>query len=86
MGPCIIMLQHEVMVMDVWNNNGPQDLVTVSLYIQNAINKMHWCSLSITYACPYHNPTTTMGHSIHNVDNSKPLTHMTPYTLSASAL
>ncbi len=55
MGPCIIMLQHEVMVVDEWRNNGPQDLVTVSLCIQNAINKMHLCSLSITYACPYHN-------------------------------
>ncbi len=83
MGPCIIMLQHEVMVVDEWHNNGSQDLVTLSLCIQNAINKMHLCSLSITYACPYHNPTATMGHSIHNVDISKLLTHMTPYTLSA---
>ncbi len=41
MGPCIIMLQHEVMVVDEWHNNGPQDLITVSLCIQNAINKMH---------------------------------------------
>ncbi len=30
---------------------------------------------------PYHNPTATMGHSIHNI--SKPLTHTTPYTRSA---
>ncbi len=56
MGPCVIMLQHEVMVVDEWHSNGPQDLVTVSLCDQNAINKMHLCSLSITYAWPYHNP------------------------------
>ncbi len=79
----IIMLQHEVMAVDEWHNNGPQDLVTVSLCIQNAINKMHLCSLSITYACPYHNLTATMGHSIHNVDFSKLFTHTTPYMLSA---
>ncbi len=40
-------------------------------------------SMSITYACTYHNPTVTMGHLIHNVDIRKPLTHTTPYTLSA---
>ncbi len=77
------MLQHKVMVVDEWHNNGPHGLVTVSLCIQNAINKMHLCSLSITYACPYHNPTATMGHSIQNVDISKPLNHTTLYTLSA---
>ncbi len=37
MGPCNIVLQHEVMVVDEWHNNGPQDLCTVSLCIQNAI-------------------------------------------------
>lgn len=36
MGPCIIMLQHEVMFVDEWQNNGPQDLVTGSLCNQNA--------------------------------------------------
>ncbi|XP_048036055.1 complement C1q-like protein 4 [Megalobrama amblycephala] len=71
------------MVVDEWHNNGPQDLVTVSQCIQNPINKMHLCLLSITYACPYHNPTATMGLSIHNADISKPLTHKAQYTLSA---
>ncbi len=79
MGLCIIMLQHEMMVLD----DGPQDLVTVSLCIKNVINKMHLCSLSITYACLYHNSTATMGHSIQNVHIRKPLTRKTPYTRSS---
>ncbi len=56
------MLQHEVMAADEWHDIGPQDLVMVSLCIQTAINKMHLCSFSIAYACPYHNPTAIMGH------------------------
>lgn len=40
MGPCNIMLQHEVIVTDKWQNNGPQDLVVVSVCIHNVINKM----------------------------------------------
>ncbi len=47
MGLCIIMLQHEVRIVDEWHNNRPQNLVTVSLCIQNAINKIQLCSLSI---------------------------------------
>ncbi len=38
---------------------------------------MHRC------ACPYHKPTATMGHSIHNIEICNPLTHTTPNTLSA---
>ncbi len=40
-------------------------------------------SMSITYTCPYHNPTATMGHSIRNIDIMKPLTHTMSCTLSA---
>lgn len=72
------MLQHEVMIMGEWNKNGPQHLVTVSLCIQYAIDRMYLCSLSITYACPYHNPTANMGHSIHNTDISKLFTSVVP--------
>ena len=32
---------------------------------------------------PAHNPTATIGHSVHNVDILKPLTHSKPYTWSA---
>ena len=55
MWPCIIMLKHEVMVADEWHDNGPQDLVMASLFIQMVIDKMQLCSLSVAYACPYHN-------------------------------
>jgi hypothetical protein len=57
------MLKHEVMAVDEWHDNGAH-LVTVSLCIQIAINEMQLCSLSLAYACPYHNPTATMEHSV----------------------
>ena len=46
-----------------------------SLYLCNqiAIDKMQLCSLSVAYACQYHNPTVTMEHSVHIVNISKPL-------------
>ncbi len=72
MGLCIIM-------HSTWMNGTTMGLRILSRYL--CAFKMP--SMSITYACPYHNPTATMGHSIHKVDISKPLTHMTPYTLSA---
>jgi hypothetical protein len=72
MEPYIIMLNHEVIATDEQHDNGP-DLATVS---QIAIDKMQLCSLSVAYACPYHNHTATMGHSVHIVDISKPLAHM----------
>ena len=51
MGQCIIMLKHEVMAKDEKHDNGPQDLVTVSLCIQIDIDKMQLCSFSVAYAC-----------------------------------
>jgi hypothetical protein len=77
------MLKHEVMAEDEWHGNGPQDLFTVPLCIQIVMGKMQLCLLSVAYVCPYPYPNTTVGDSDHNVDIRKPLTHMTPYTLSA---
>ena len=54
-----------------------------SLCIHIANDKMQLCSLSVAQACTYHNPNTTMGHSVHNVDISKPFAHTMPYTLPA---
>jgi hypothetical protein len=48
MGLRIIMLKHQVMVVDEWHDNGPQDLFMVSLCIQ--IAEMQLCSLSVAYA------------------------------------
>ena len=76
------MLKHEVMAVDEWHDNGPQDLITVSLCIQIANDKMQLCLLSVAYACPYHNCTAAMVHSVHIADR-KPLAHTTPYTWSA---
>jgi hypothetical protein len=83
MGLCITMLNYEVMVADEWDDNGPQDLVTASLYIKIGINKIQLCSLSVAYAYHYHYPTPTMGHSVHNVDIITPLVHTTSYMWSA---
>ena len=51
-GLCIIMLKHEVMAADEWHDNGPQDLVTVSLCIQIAIDKMQLFSLVRSLCLP----------------------------------
>ena len=69
------MLKHEAIEVEEWDDNEPQDLITVSLCNQIAIDKMLICLLSIAYACPYHNPIATMGPSVHKVDISKLLTH-----------
>ena len=51
MWPCIIMLKHEVMAVDEWHDNGPQDRL-ISLCIQIAIDKMKLCLLSASLCLP----------------------------------
>ena len=73
------MLKHEVMAADEWHDNGPQELVTVSLCIQIAIDKMQLCSLPSSLCLSILKPHRHHGHSVHNVDISKQLTNTTPY-------
>ena len=61
MGLGIIVLKHEVMEVDEWHDNEPQDIVTVLLCIQIAIDKMQLCLLSVASACLYHNPPPPWG-------------------------
>ena len=72
-GLCVIMLKHDVMEADEWHDNGPQKLVTVSLCIQ--IAKLIKCNC--VRCLPAHTITPAPPWGI-----SKPLSHMTPYTLS----
>ena len=72
MGLCIIMLLHEVMEADGWSDSGPQDIIAVSLCIQIAIIKMHLFLLSVTHACPCHNPTAPMGTLFTTLANNSP--------------
>jgi hypothetical protein len=66
--------QHEGMVVDEWHDNGPQDLVMVSLCIQIAIDKMP--IVFLIKVMPAHTiiPPANMGHSVHNVDIQWPYT------------
>ena len=62
LGLCIILLKHEVMEVDEWHDNRPQDLITVYLCIQFAIDKIQLDSLSVSFACSHHNPSSQSSH------------------------
>ncbi len=47
MGLCIIILQNEVMAVDEWHNNGPQDHVTVHSNVINKVLVVHNHNLPI---------------------------------------
>ena len=57
------MLKHEVMAADEWRDNGPQDF-------QIANDKTQLSLLSVAYACPYHNPTTTLFTKLTSANHS----------------
>ena len=63
------------MAADEWHNNGPQDLVTVSLCIQIAIDKMQLCLLSVVYACPTP-PWSTLFTALTSANRSPTLCHL----------
>ena len=65
---------HCLELADEWHDTEPQDLIPVSLCIQIAIDKCN------CVCCPLLMPANTIT-PVHNIDMSKPLAHMTPYTL-----
>ena len=75
-----------LLVTDTFKKWASSQWATVSCHINfvhSNCDEMQLCSLSVVYTCPYHNPIATIGHSVHNVDISKPLAHTMPYTWSA---
>uniref|UniRef100_A0A4W5LCZ4 ATP-binding cassette, sub-family C (CFTR/MRP), member 3 n=1 Tax=Hucho hucho TaxID=62062 RepID=A0A4W5LCZ4_9TELE len=48
---------------DLWSLNKRDSSEVV---VPKLLREWELCSLSVTYTCPYHNPTATKGHSVHN--------------------